>query len=273
MNGKYGSWRIQDGTVSRMIDGQLVELSINPVGDGTAIAMYGDMPEQIKTVLMGMCLFDARWQVQFEKPSGKNGQNAPPARRSLALPHDRQQAYDRILQGKKVEYIFVPSTPGVYHQKLLVYQSRSLRDLQPERVLYHLPVLEYLSSICELEQVLGMPLPELRAALSRFADIMLGRIMEELCFLGDRLEFISPMSDAGILDPGESYLHPYTYFDQYKIDPNSVVGVEDLVELRLSHTAQSRTGVQIPMQCLIMDATNPYTDKTLRQGEFESINL
>lgn len=271
MDGTYGSWKILGRRASRRMGDKHIELPISFFEDGCGMAQFGRVPAQVDTLIMGMCLFDARWQVEFERTGGKGSRANPAPRRTLALPRDRNKAYDMLAKGRRVAKMYVPCTPGDYHIKLMAWQKQMIKVHKPKRVIYHLPVLEYLRYIADFQSAVGRQVYGLTDKLEEFALAIELELLEQLGDQFELLTFIRPMEQFGIDDPNASYLHPYVHFDQYGINPRTAVGVEDLVELRLCVMAQELTGVLIPMQCLMMGVPNPYMDKTLREGEHEEV--
>jgi hypothetical protein len=70
------------------------------------------------------------------------------------------------------------------------------------------------------------------------------------------------------LEPEESFLKPYL---RACYDHNSWLGVEELVELRLSWEAARRTGRFLPVLVGVLGIPHPYIDSASKGGDVKEI--
>lgn len=257
-------------------------------------------------IATGTCLWDGRWVIEFA-PKGKV---LPPAR-PLALGAHRDKAYAKLREGYRPAAIYVPRAPGEYHRRLIGWQARQLQRLQPERILYHLPLREYQIYIDMLEQELqhglaglyeetarrlrslkpGQKLRDLpshdsyhelehtaqwipqacasmRQEIKKFAVAVKQMVLAEFAEFTDRLEFVEPMT-RGASSPEESFLFPYLRPELFGVmDSERLLGLEDLVEVRISAEVERQTGRRVPVVCTALGTPSPYGERT---GEVYSI--
>jgi len=194
------------------------------------------------TVVTGICFFDARWRVEFKNP--KPGQKG--AVRSLALPREREEAEEFLKRGREIERVIYPPFPTPYAQKLIEFQKWGLEKLVGvvERVLYHVPLHEYLM----YASVLPSPWKErteevIQKEAERMADFVLRHLREwpvEIHWGGE--------------NPPQSFVDLYLR----ALRDGFVVGLEELVELRLPLEAQGQTGMTIPTMVGVLGIPHPY---------------
>lgn len=256
---EYGSWKIAPG----MAIGPKGSIKIPLKRSNNEVLYEGWWPKQPQVrpevLLTGICLWDASWTLEFAPKSGSS------VKRSPALPRERNDAFERIARREWVMEIVVPTEPGMYHQLLINWQVQKARQLEPQRVLYHLPVREYHCYIAGLEGKLGQ-LPLLHEYLDEFARKVRTAILG--AFQPREIEFISPM-DKGARTPVESFRLPYLKPDLFGILPKTrVVGVEDLVEVGLSSSAYEETKVgPTPVLAVVLGMPHPYLNKEVIGSE------
>ncbi len=261
---KYFVWTIDNNVATRVMpQGDVVSVQLSRTDN--AVAYEGWWPSEPRgersILLTGICLWDARWQVEFEKA----GRGNPPARRSLALPAEREDVYRRLTAGSRVQKIYYPHSLNAYHDILISWQKEKIDALRPKKVLYHLPLVEYHRFIQELELGVGTPLPVLHASLERFAHNVREKIIDRFGSVmpEKRLEFLETTQS----DPNESFLEPYMYPERFGIRREDLVAMEDLVELRLSYEAQKRNAAARPIPALygVLRIPPPYKNKELTE--------
>ena len=262
MIGKYGAWDIKEGMATH--PGGL-QIPIRHSGD--SVVGEGWWPKKPKgasqTVLTGICLWDARWLVVFPQKSGPN------ILRSPAIPQERDHIFQRLSQKNWVSNICIPTKLGAYHNLLIRWQAEQIRKVNPKRVLYHVPTKEYHCYVGDLEAYLGS-LPLLHEKLDEFARQVILAVQREFSLGG--IEFISPM-DKGARTPVDSFTLPYLRPDLFGFDPKTAVGIEDLVEVRLSSSAWKQTQKgPVPVLAAILGLPHPYLNKDSGEG-VESIQL
>lgn len=212
--------------------------------------------------------------MEFE-PQASRGKAA---RKSLALPYSRDDAYERFAKGQRATRLYLPREPGAYHWRLISWIGEKLREMDPARVLMHVPGPEYHGYHAEFERRVGHAVPEGHASLDRFLDRIMEMIMDAIpSWLFNRIEFIDPMA-RGAKGSIESYLYPYLHPEQFGVtQPDSLAGLEDMVEVRLAYEAFAQTGRRIPVLCGVLKEANepnsPYLDNTLRDVEVDMIDL
>lgn len=257
MIGKYATWIIEENFAKRVINKTLIEIPLTNSNSEFAFkeGILGKIPQKIDLVISGICLWDARWQVHF-KPKNKAN---PGAKRSIALPSERKDAFERIKNGQEIEKIFIPLNPGVYHLKLLRWQVEKLKELNPRKIVYHVPIEEYHIYIRQLEELVKYPLDILHLALEDFYKKILKMIEKFTKELNiSNFEILSGICQ----DPEESFLFPYLYPEKFGSEKSFTLGVEDFVELRLSIEAQKITKRLIPVIGVILEIPHPYMNKS-----------
>ena len=207
------------------------------------------MPNAGEAVIVtGICLFDARWRVRF-KPV-KMGQKG--AERSLALPREREEILEMISKGREIEAVYYPLFPTLYAKKMLEWQKWALEfmenscGIEPIKVLYHIPLQEYLV-YCRL-----LPL-NLKSKMEEIIKIETDKIIETVKeTLGNwPIEF-----HLGEDNPPESFVKLYLYaLERYNI---SIIGLEELVELRLPLEAMRKTNQVITTLVGVLGIPHPY---------------
>lgn len=259
----YANWKINGNRVTRRLpDATQLELDLVHGKHVALEGWYGEPPECVDTAIMGICCWDARWQVLFQAQDKKS----LPARRVMAMPIDRTEALQKMRKGTRPEMMQVPVLPGEYHHQMLRFQAHQLKVLNPRRVLYHLPDLEYHAYIQEFETGYGAQCPQLHEALEEFCAKLQNAVVESLGAAShSRIEFIRPMA-MGMPHGTDSYLFPYLHPEAFDADPASLIGIEDLIEVRLAHEVAQRTGRCTPVRVGVLSAPHPYLDKTVTTG-------
>lgn len=264
MSAMYGTWEMKpEGKTSAVAQKGQLHVSLH---EGYAAVYEGWFPErprfEPRAVISGVCLWNAGWQIVFEGIGG-TGTKAL----SLALPNDRQEIYQRLDEHHRVvpRRILVPCRPDNYHRSLLQWLELTLKGMPAvEKVLFQIPEDEYHSYIRTLEQKLHRELPELHRLLIGFADAT-WELMLSHPTLAAKAELVEPMK-KGATTENESYALPYEHPEVWGVDSQTVVGIEDLVELRISQEAR----VRIPVFCGVLALPHPYLEKG---GEVTAIEL
>ena len=273
---KYASWEIDPAAntaTRKMPDGNIITIGLVP--SSNPWALYEGHWQNVsnddqKTVISGVCLWDARWQVEFLSAKTKN---PPIVRRSLALPSGRDDIYLRLATAQRIIKMFCPLGLGMYHTRLIKWQSEKLQELPCERILYHVPLDEYHDYIEALEARLGIPIPSAHDQLDKFAQKIHDYIQDQFGSLLCKLEFIKPMR-LGARNPEEAFLFPYSRPEKFSAAPEKVLGVEDLIEIPLSYEAwQNRDQWNaarispVPIVGAIIGIPTPYFNKELQDVE------
>ncbi len=217
--GKYGAWQVGAGMAT------LGDLSIPITRDKPGVyarGEYGAFSSERRVAISGVCLFDARWSVEFSTGGV----------RSIALPLDRSRVQDRIRErGFEVSRVIFPLTLTDYHTKLLHFVANTVEKLQPEKLLFHIPIDEYYVYIQELETLIGGVIPDAQEILAGFA----GKVTD--CFRAEmqrvkfeRFELIRPMQ-CGAADTEQSYAMPYQQPEVFGTNKEAIYAIEDLVEM------------------------------------------
>jgi hypothetical protein len=257
--GKYGVWEIngigEESATASLRDE--VSLTVHQVENGILEGDWGEIGQRNYAV-SGACLFGANWIVEFAK-IGKDGGGA---KRTLALPKERNDVYKKIKKGNKVSAVYLPQEPNAYHRLLIDWSMDRLSKLNPKRVLYHLPLWEYRQFIAEFEHRSGLGIPEAYNVLESFFQKTTALVEATASRYGIVLEFINPMRDFGITDPVESFGLPYFYPEKYGILPKDIFGVEDLVELKIALMAKERFNREIPMRLAVLAVPHPYFSRS-----------
>ena len=153
----------------------------------------------------------------------------------------------------------VPVKPRNYHLRTIDRQARAAKDLGIKEMFYHVPVAEYHQYIAEIEEALGQQLFELHAHLDRFVDEVRELVLSK--FNGVRVVFIDPTPLANG-DPNGSFVLPYRHPELFGIDLDGLVGIENLVEVRLAYEAHHQGGPLIPVYGIAVGMPYPYREKS-----------
>lgn len=263
--GKYGDWTITvDGDTAvaeKWLNGNALSLRLARVDGQSYDCLEGwwpHLPTNIQCVIGGICLWCHRWTVYFEAFDSKS----QPARRYPASEIDRKEVVERILKGGKgsqVTHMDVPIEPRAYHVRTIERQARAAREFEVGEIYYHVPVTEYHRYIAEIEAALGRQLPELHALLDQFAEKIRKLILEK--FAGIKVIFIDPTPFSNG-DSNGSFVFPYWYPELLGIDPDGLVGLENMVEVRLSWEALQRGGSLVPVYAIATGIPYPYREKS-----------
>eukprot|EP00931_Biecheleriopsis_adriatica_P013410 TRINITY_DN1147_c0_g2_i4.p1 TRINITY_DN1147_c0_g2~~TRINITY_DN1147_c0_g2_i4.p1 ORF type:complete len:620 (-),score=103.67 TRINITY_DN1147_c0_g2_i4:210-2069(-) len=269
---KYAGWTIDNLVASKTFPGTTQPETIKLV-PAEAIPYQGWWPrepaEAPKVVLAGCCLFDGRWKARCF-PRGKGN---PPAVKSLSSSTRRDELFARLKKGHKVECVFVPSGLGEYHRRVIRWQAEALKALQPEKVVYHLPVQEYHHYIDDFEAHLGVRVPRMHELLDEFGEAVKTEVVTYLSPFTDTICFIEPMTNHGCECPNDSFLWPYLNVHEFG-DARTVAGLEDLPEMYLSSSASKQTGMTIPVLCGVLAVdVDLYRQEELNEGEFEQVQI
>lgn len=270
----YVGWRVQDGMAKRIMPGgEAMQVELQP-NHGVVLleGWWGNAVLPDKPVgVSGLCLWDARWQVEFV-PQGKGSSKRPAPRRSLALPGDRTDVFQRLAAGQRIARIFLPPGPGVYHEQMLRWQADQIKLLGLERLLYHMPLAEYCVYIRELIDVVGVDVvQQLEGMLTRYVDQLLRMQASIFGTSMDLVQYVRPL-ECGAGTVHESWAYPYLHPEAFGASSGQLVGVEDLNELRVLHEVRERTGREVPTRVAVLAEKHPYVDRTLR-GDEVVINL
>jgi hypothetical protein len=195
------------------------------------------------TVVTGICFFDARWGLKFKHP--KPGQEG--TWRSLALRSGRDKSRELLARGREIEYITIPPFPTLYVKKMLSFQRLGLEKLGGvvERVLYHIPFQEYL----QYSEMLPYPWKSrMKAVLQEEAKLMAELIRNQLAKWPIEIHW-------GGKNPPQSFVDLYLRAIE---GGGIVIGLEELVELRLPFEVSRQTGMTIPTIVGVLDIPHPY---------------
>ncbi len=279
-HGKYGSFDIaatEGGlwVATRKIGDEEIAVPLTRCANGASFqGWWGERPTRVHTAITGVCLWGCNWVVEFE-PLARNGK---PARKSLALPYSRDEAYERLHKGQRATTLYVPREPSAYHWRLISWIAETLKEFDPARVLMHVPGPEYHGYHAEFERRLGHGVSEGHESLDRFVKRIMEMIMDAIpSWLFSRITFVNPFR-LGVTDSVDSYVLPYAAPERFGVtDLATLVGVEDMVEVRLAYEARARTGRMIPILCGVLkeegEANSPYLDNSLRDFEVDAIDL
>ena len=258
---RYGGWEVCEAsrTATARFGEQdvAVDLSCGRANGVVYQGLYGRDPTKDSrpiTVVTGLCLWDARWIAEFAV-EGKGGSKNPPARRSIALPSERNAVFERLSQGRRIAIIETPLEPGPYHAQLARWQAARISELNPEQILFHLPVDEYHQYIEDLQRAMGWrELETVHQALDDYAEVARQLVERTLGSLYERVTFVRPLQ-MGARSVEESWVMPYA--DPLRFGGSrhaQIVGVEDLVELRQVVT----TGTQSALFAVLDPQRHPY---------------
>lgn len=262
MIGKYGSWSIQEsqnGADAVAVSGGSGTVFTIPLYRNHHVAYEGWFnPSGAPTVgtaaIAGVCLYDRSWFVEFEQKDRSN----PPGRKSPALESERFKILERLEKGDRIVRMGVPIGPQRYHRDLIAWQGDSVRMLGRTGVFYHIPTREYHYYISEIEHAAGIDFPQVHDHLDAFSAEIEGLVRKSL--EGVTVHFLDPFP-LGHGDPYGSYLLPYLKPELFGIQPDRVIGIENLVETTLAHMAACRGGPQIPVFASVIALPNPYFEK------------
>eukprot|EP00931_Biecheleriopsis_adriatica_P013406 TRINITY_DN1147_c0_g1_i1.p1 TRINITY_DN1147_c0_g1~~TRINITY_DN1147_c0_g1_i1.p1 ORF type:complete len:811 (-),score=124.46 TRINITY_DN1147_c0_g1_i1:501-2933(-) len=268
----YAGWKIKDLEASKTFPGTAQPEAIKLV-HAEAIPYQGWWPQEPaeapKIILAGCCLFDGRWQARC-CPRGKGN---PPAIKSLSSATRRDELFARLKKGHKVECVFVPRGLSQYHRRVIRWQAEALKVLQPEKVIYHLPVQEYHHYIDEFETHLGVKVDRMHELLDEFGQAVKREVERCLSPFAGAICFLEPMKSHGCERPDDSFLWPYLNVHEFG-DTNTIAGLEDLPEMYLSSAASKQTGTTIPVLCGILAVHgDPYRQGELKEGEIEEVQI
>lgn len=251
---KYVNWEVgNDSGVRRMPTGEMVEVSLKRSRRPHRYEGWwpaDPFPMRPRVVISGMCLWDARWKGRLMHSQKEY---------SFALSPEREEFFQNMRKGyKQISSIQFPFAPSLYHALLARWQAEKIQWLKPERVLYHLPIDEYHFYVAEIEVACSRQLPVLHHALDEFSrevrDLFLSELPSEF---RARVEFVRPMK-IGNLSPEESFVYPYLHPGNFDCNPEEVLGIEDLIELRLSWEAARVSGVKIPVLFTVLGIPHPF---------------
>lgn len=252
-----------------------VRLQEDPTGTVLFEGWWGEELGPRKTMIGGVCLYDGRWLLEFE--GHREGEPAP--RHSPMSNGDKLKISEKLRKGRRVAKIHYPLTPCSYHLKTIAWQAKTIRENDPQRILYHVPKSEYLLYIAELEELLGQSLEFLKEELMVFAKQIKKLLLGQLPYrFHSRVEFLDPMETLrrnGHPNPTplDCYLSPYAHPQYYGTTWGDIYGVEELRELKLAGAVCQRHGVRIPVKVAAIENPLSYYDKNAKPGEFNTVYL
>lgn len=275
---KYGAWKLECmGEIILAQNKRLNNIEIKLYSGNKTVEYEGiffpdkatNLPQN-PCCVMGMCIWGATWMAEFAgiKPSK--------AWLSFGLPAERQRIFQRLESAskgedkRKIKKILLPTEMGEYHKKLLQWQKELVNEIGPQRILYHLPAEEYKGYIQKLKPFFpASARQEMLKELEGFAEYLKEEIKTSFNRdEGDSLVFVNPF-EKGARDEIESLVFPYLYPHLWEVDPSTLVGVEDLAELRLSYEAQKMGSTPIPIYVSILGIPHPLMQKESMGNEKE----
>lgn len=263
--GNYGAWTIakkENGEAAATLNGNGTFVHLKKSDSILYEGLWGELSDKKTTCITGVCLMGGAWAVEFEK----NGRGNPPALRSLSSIKDRADIEKRIKNGKKISKIFFPLAPNGYHHKLIPWIMKKISLIGAKRVLFHLPISEYVCFIKNFEELSGLHVPQINELFDNFVKQTVTLIESEVNAHNINLEFISPL-EMGAQNEMESFGFPYFYPEKFGISADELFGVEDLCELKISMCAEEKIGHQIPVFAGVIDLPHPYLEKTIKGCE------
>lgn len=213
--------------------------------------------ESPPTVVMGVCLWNANWQLVDKNSSVYR----------LVLQTDRDRV-NSICSGE-FALLRVPNAVGLYQRRIISLQREvltGLRQMWPScRVVYHLPFTEYLRFVRELP-VRNHVRIRLEDRLCGHCDQVRQMVVSELGLIS----FVDPLEEdpfrvkeiqqsAKVTPEIASFLYPYCEAHEW------CVGVEDMVEYSLPSRAERLTNRQSHIVCLfgLLGFPHPYMDPSV----------
>ena len=262
---KYGSWEIHE---DRAMLGDL-KIPIQRSDHGVSMdGIYGNFTSMHKVAISGVCLFPSSWSVVFTTGGV----------RSIAIPLERERVAERIRsRGFNVCAVNFPIKLTAYHRKLIGFVAKVVGQMQPAKLLFHIPYQEYLIYIRNLEDLIGKKIYGADQILSDFVEKVKMCFCQEMANVGfDRYEFITPM-EMGATTTEESYLFPYVHPEIFGATATSLFAIEDLVELKIAMLAEQLKGYKIPVRFCVIDVPHPYLTVNKQsvgeRGDMVSISL
>ncbi len=262
---KYGSWEIHESSTSM---GDIKIPTQRSKNDVYREGIYGNFTSMHKIAISGVCLFPSSWSVVFTTGGV----------RSIAIPLERERVAERIkTRGFNVCAVNFPTDLTAYHHKLIRFVAKVVGQMQPEKLLFHIPYQEYLIYIHNLEALIGKKINGAEQILSNFVDKVKMFFRQEMMCAGfDRYEYISPM-DMGVMTTEESYLFPYVHPEVFGATRASLFAIEDLVELKIAMLAEQLGGYNIPVHFCVLEVPHPYLTENKKsvgnRGDVVSITL
>jgi hypothetical protein len=244
---KYAAWKVDE---CRAVSG---ELSIPIVRDKHkqvyALGEYGVFSSERTVAISGVCLFDARWSVEFSSGGV----------RSIALPLDRLRVQERIQERNfEVSRVIFPLTLTSYHTKLLRFVSDVVAESKPDKLLFHIPKIEYQIYIQNLEKLIGKEIPKAQSILDEFVEKVESLFLAEMKRIDfEHFELIRPMC-CGASSTEEAYSLPYQHPEVFGASKEMIYAIEDLVELKIALLTEQNLGYTVPVKFCVLDIPHPY---------------
>ena len=208
-------------------------------------------------ILGGICLYTSAWTVQFAAAPG----NPTPRPLSLGLPGDLVRIHTLLAKDRPIAAVNVPTRPGLYHQRLIHWQSEVLsRYPSVQTIRDNLLDNDYHGYIRNVEYVLGESLPGLQAALDDYVTAIKALLRKTMAAYYHKLRFDIPgTSDLKAVDATsrENDLRLYLA----AVGESNVMGMEDLPEVALAYEVAQRTGVLIPSAVAVLGLPDPYMQR------------
>ncbi|OGY82481.1 MAG: hypothetical protein A3F54_05820 [Candidatus Kerfeldbacteria bacterium RIFCSPHIGHO2_12_FULL_48_17] len=230
---KYEAWSLVNSTepLHGRLEWQGQTIKV-PLEEAKTVLYEGYYPQkpnfQPEAILTGICLWDARWQIFF-KPYGKGSPVG--ARKKLGLQKDREEAIGKLVVGRKIEGIQLPSNLSSYHIIMCRWIGEICRQEKITQVFCQIPDAEYHIYIKEVETALGAEMPVLHQQLDVYSDMVKAALIKSLDGVVE-VTWLQALQ-AGASNPQESYIWPYAHPEKFGMKPEKTIAVEDLTELKI----------------------------------------
>lgn len=256
----YEAWKVSaslDGNSAiarRKINGCATEVALRRSSLSIPLeGWYGDEPSSALFAIGGICTLCECFVLEL---AGMDQRTIAPPFLSPCNHHDAQ-SLERFVQqeGHIIVAVHYPMELCSYHTRLVPAQAEVAKQKGVSDMVYHIPRKEYHHYHGIIERLAGKALPGLRRHLDWYSDKLECYVRETFKGAGVSVRIVDPFFPG--MDPNDAYRFPYLNPRSFDLNPQSLIAIEDLVELRIA----IETGAEIPVWTGVLGFPSPYRQR------------
>lgn len=256
----YEAWKVHismDGNSAvarRKLNGGVTEVALRRSSLSIPLeGWYGDEPSSAEFAIGGACILCECFGLHLV---GEWQRTTAPPFLSPCNHHD-SLSIERFVQeeGHVIVAADLPMELCQYHTILVQVQAEVAKQKQVKMMLYHIPRKEYHHSHGIIERLAGIALPGFHRHLDWYTDVLECFVRETFKRAGVGVRIIDPFFPG--MDPNDAYRYPYLNLRSLGLNPQSLIAIEDLVEVRIA--VETRT--EIPVWTGVLGFPSPYRQR------------
>ncbi len=271
---EYEVWKIlssyngNNAVAKRKVNGRVIEVALRKLSLSIPLeGWYGDEPSSARYAIGGICILCECYGLTLH---GLDVRTTAPPFLSPCNHHEFQKIERLLDNGHCVTWVHMPTELCIYHTTLVPIQAEVAKRKGVVEMVYHVPRKEYHVYLNTLERMIGMELPGLHRLLDRYTDRLEHFVRETFRKAGVNVRIVDPLFPG--MDPNDAYRALYLNPSSFDMDPQSLIGIEDLVEVRIVVEAEQKGAHRIPVWAGVLGIPSPYRQRGVAQTKRFSLD-